>query len=110
MWQFSGGRSRGQQVQEWFNTQAFTVNALGTYGDTGRNIVRGPGFLNWDMSFFRDFPIGERLKLQYRLDASNIFNHTVLTSVNTTVTSSGFGIITGTGNPRILQMALRILF
>jgi hypothetical protein len=109
-WQLSGGRSRGQQITEWFNTQAFTFNALGTFGNTGRNIIRGPGGLYWDMSFFRDFPLGERVKLQYRLDGSNIFNHTVLTSFNSNVSAANFGAITGTGNPRILQMALRLFF
>jgi len=106
----SGHRSRGQQVDEWFNTQAFVVNPVGTYGDVGNDTIRGPGGLYWDMSFFRNFSIGEHIKLQYRFDGSNIFNHTVLETPNSTVTSSAFGVIGATQNPRILQMALRLVF
>jgi hypothetical protein len=109
-WQLSGGRSRGQQVQEWFNTQAFTANPIGTFGNVGQNSVWAPGAFTFDMSIFRAFRLGERFKLEYRLDASNIFNHTVLTAVNGTASSSAFGAVTSTGNPRILQMALRLTF
>lgn len=109
-WHLSGGRSRGQQIQEWFNTEAFTTNALGTFGNTGQGILRGPGGWSWDMSLFRNFPLGERFKLQYRLDASNVFNHTVLGGVRATVTSGAFGRVTSTGDPRLLQMALRLVF
>jgi hypothetical protein len=105
-----GGRSRGQQIAEWFNTQAYELNAVGTYGTVGNATVRGPGGRYWDMSFFRDFPIGERFKLQYRFDGSNIFNHTVINEPNSTYGSSAFGVIGGTQNPRILQMALRLVF
>ena len=106
----SSSRSRSQEIREWFNTKAFTVNTIGTFGDAGRNSIRGPGALRCDMSFFRTFPLKEAFKLQYRLDASNIFNHTVLGNPNTTVTSSAFGTIGSAGNPRILQMALRFVF
>lgn len=105
-----GGRSRTQQINEWFNTNSFKVNAIGTYGDTRRGVLRNPGGLYWDMSFVRQFPIYDRLNLQYRLDGSNIFNHTVLGNPDSTVSSPGFGIIGSAQNPRILQMALRIVF
>ena len=84
--------------------------AIGTYGNAGNSIMRGPGGRYWDMSFFRDFPIGERIRLQYRLDGSNIFNHPVLLAPNTTISSSAFGTIGSTSDPRILQMALRLVF
>jgi hypothetical protein len=109
-WKLSGSRSRAQEIQQWFNPQAFTANAIGTYGDAARNSVRGPGGFTWDMSLFRDFHLWERVSLQYRLDGSNILNHPVLSAVSSTHTSSNFGAITSTGNPRILQMALRVIF
>ena len=105
-----GGRSRTQKIQEWFNTDAFAVNAVGTFGDTSTGFLRGPGQWNLNMSLFRSFPISRRVNLQYRLDASNTFNHTVLSGVNTVVSSGAFGQVTSTGNPRLLQMALRIVF
>jgi hypothetical protein len=104
------GRPRGQEVAEWFNTSNYVVNPVGTYGSVGNNTVRGPGGLFGDMSFFRNFRIGEHIKVQYRFDGSNIFNHTVLETPNSTVSSSAFGVIGATQNPRILQMALRFVF
>jgi hypothetical protein len=63
------------------------------------------------MSFFRDFPIGEHIKLQYRFDGENIFNHPVLDVPDAGVTDSNFGVIGDVlSNPRILQMALRLVF
>ncbi len=109
-WRLSGGRSRAQEIQQWFNPKAFTVNAIGTWGNSAPGTVWGPGGFTWDMSFFRDFHIGEHIVLQYRLDGSNMLNHPVLTNLSTTYTASNFGAATATGNPRLLQMALRLLF
>ena len=109
-WRLPGGRSRGEKIEAWFNTEAFTVNANGTFGNTGRGILRGPGVFNWDMSFFKRFPLTERLNLQFRLDAINVFNHANLGGVVTNVTSGAFGKVLGTSDPRVLQMALRLIF
>lgn len=109
-WHLPGGRSRNQEIQEWFNPAAFTVNAIGTFGNIGLNNARGPAGLTWDMAFFKTFSLSERFKLQYRLDGSNIFNHTVLGDPNTIVVSPRFGQIGSTGGPRVLQMSLRVIF
>ncbi len=59
-----------------FNTCAFVTNTvLGTFGDSGRNIIRGPGFQNWDMSFFKAFPLSERYRFEFRAELFNIWNH-----------------------------------
>lgn len=59
-----------------FNTCAFVTNAvLGTFGNAGRNIIRGPGFQNWDISFLKNFPIGERYRFEFHADFFNIWNH-----------------------------------
>ena len=102
--------SRGQRVSKWFTTQAFKTAATGTFGTAGRNILRGPGTFNLDFSIQRLFTIKERLKLQYRAEFFNGLNHTLLNNPNTTVTSSNFGRITGARDPRILQMALKLIF
>ena len=59
-----------------FNTCAFETNTvLGTFGNAGRNIIRGPGFQNWDLSIFKNIPITERYRLEFRAEFFNIWNH-----------------------------------
>ena len=59
-----------------FNTCAFATNTvLGTFGNAGRNIIRGPGFQNWDLSFFKNFPINERYRFEFRAEFFNVWNH-----------------------------------
>jgi len=73
--------------------------------------LRADGIRNWDTKILRRFPIHERLGLVVALDMLNMTNHTQFTAPNTTVTSSGFGALTGQANwPRILQFNTRIEF
>ena len=59
-----------------FNTCAFATNTvLGTFGNAGRNIVRGPGFQNWDLSLFKTFPLNERERFEFRAEFFNVWNH-----------------------------------
>lgn len=59
-----------------FNTCAFATNTvLGSYGNSGRNIVRGPGFQNWDLSLFKTFPLNERERFEFRAEFFNVWNH-----------------------------------
>ena len=59
-----------------FNTCAFATNTvLGTFGDAGRNIIRGPGFQNWDLSLFKTFPLNERYSFEFRAEFFNVWNH-----------------------------------
>jgi len=59
-----------------FNTCAFATNTvLGTFGNAGRNIIRGPGFQNWDLSIFKNIPISERYRFEFRAELFNIWNH-----------------------------------
>ena len=102
--------SRGQKIDKWFSTESFTINAPGTFGTSGRNILTGPGTFNIDLSLIKRFRISERLTLQYRLELFNAFNHTPLNNPDTTVSSESFGQITSARDPRIIQMALRLVF
>jgi hypothetical protein len=102
--------SRGDKIAKWFTTGAFRVNAPGTYGTAGRNILTGPGTCNIDFSAAKVFPIRDRLSLQYRLELFNAFNHTALNNPDTSVSSGSFGQIVSARDPRIMQMALRIRF
>jgi hypothetical protein len=70
----------------------------------------GPGTFNIDFSAHKDFVFSERFKLQYRAEFFNFLNHTSLSNPDTTVTDSTFGQITTARDPRIAQMALKLLF
>lgn len=100
--------------KEWFNTAAFSNQGLSgcEAGDAGRNIVRGPGYLNTDASLFKEVTVHERYKIQTRLEAFNLTNSVHLSNPDG-VYSDGqkFGEISrGSGNMRILQLALKVLF
>jgi hypothetical protein len=110
-----GGRSQAQQLHEWFNTQAFTVNTLGTYGNTPRNYLEGPGFANLDFSVMRGFPIhigplAESQVLQLRGEFFNVFNHPNFNNPTSSVTSSNFGQILGAASPRVIQLGLKFVY
>jgi hypothetical protein len=120
---FDSGRSTAQKVAKWFNTAAFTANALGTFGDSGRNNVVTPGLSNLDFSLLKNIPfkIGhfENQRLQFRAEFFNVFNHPNLavapaahTNPNpfTSVNSPAFGRITLALDPRIVQFALKYSF
>jgi hypothetical protein len=97
-------------INLWFNPAAFTVPAAFTYGDSGRNILYGPGHFNWDALAMRMFQIKERLRLQFR---GEFFNFTNTASFNLPVTNiqaSNAGHITSAGAPRDIQLALKLLF
>jgi hypothetical protein len=61
---------------EWFNTACFSQPLAGTFGNAGRNILRGPGINNWDIAFAKTFSFTERVGLQLRVETFNSFNHT----------------------------------
>ena len=107
----SDDRSKGDMIAKYFNTAAFTQAALGTFGNAPRNFLRGPGAVNFDLSAVRNFPITEKLRLQFRGEAFNAFNKanfsTPFASANN---AARFGRIESAGSPRIMQLALRIIF
>jgi hypothetical protein len=106
----STGRSHSALVNEWFNTAAFTVNPVGTFGDTGKNILRGPRYADTDLALEKNFVIHESMKFQFRSEFYNAFNNVNFGTPNQNLLSSGFGQITSANSPRILQLALKFLF
>ncbi len=101
-------------LQQYFNKAAFKVNAVGTFGNAGRNILIGPGIENIDFGAIKTFSITERYKVQFRAEAFNLFNHANFANPNGNVSAGTFGTITGTnataGAPRVLQLALKATF
>ena len=74
-------------VSCWFNPSAFAVPPAGQFGNAGRNILRGPGFAQFDASLHKDFKIAERRKITLGVEAYNLFNH------------PNFGVPSNTQNP-----------
>ena len=68
------GRPREELIELWFDTAAFALPAVGADGSAPRSVVDGPGLRNVDLGVFRDINLGGRTSLQFRLEATNVFN------------------------------------
>ena len=95
---------------QWFNQSAFALPALGTFGNLGRNIVRGPGTNNWDASIQKNFRINEKVNMQFCTEFYNAPHHFSWLGVGTTLAAGNFGQITSASDPRSLQFGLRLDF
>lgn len=110
-----GGRSTRQKLLEWFNTNAFQVNTPGTFGNSPKNFLSGPGFANFDFSLIKSFPIkkgpfAETQRIDFRAEFFNLFNRPNFGEPDSTVTDSTFGQVLSAGSPRIIQFALKYVF
>jgi hypothetical protein len=96
----------------FYDPSAFApVTATGVYGNVGRNSLRGPGSVNFDFSLFRTFRIVERLELQFRADAANLFNAPHFLDPSGDQTSTNFLTITSANNDeRQFRFGLRLAF
>jgi hypothetical protein len=96
------------------NPDALTVNQLGTFGDSGRNIFQAPGTNNWDLGASKNFQVTERFRLQFRMEAFNAFNRTQFGVPDTNIYDKPggyFGTIGSIANaPRVLQFAGKVYF
>jgi len=105
-------RSTGEKLLEYFNTAAVVPNAAGTYGNTARNFLRGPGYANLDFALIKSIPLGrgEDRRLDFRAEFFNLFNHPNFGAPDNYLTDSTFGQILSAGDPRIVQLALKFIF
>ena len=119
----NGSISYPKTVAAWFNPSVFsapacTIGGSGAdcYGNLGHNAVRGPGRDNWNMSLLKNFAFTERLHLQFRADAFNMWNHTQFKGdynnggISTNVGAGNFGAITNAFDGRQFQLALKLMF
>ncbi len=81
-----------------------------TYGSFPRNALRGPSRTNFDLSLAKMFPIRESLRAEFRADFFNILNQAQFQNPDTNIQGSTFGQISRTYDPRIIQLALRLMF
>jgi hypothetical protein len=108
--------------RQWFDPLVFGRPRDGELGNTGRNWLRGPGFTNFDFSLFKDFKFTEKIKLQYRAEFFNIFNHLQWFGINTGISATNpdspvtaatrgtSGQLTSARDSRKIQMALKFYF
>jgi len=109
-----------RSLTRYFNTSVFGVPAVGTAGNAPRDVFRGPGTNNFDMSIFKNIPVfRERARFQLRFEAYNAFNHTQFSGVNTAATfntatgqqtNAAFGTVTSARGARVGQVSARFIF
>ncbi len=114
-------------VEHWFDTSCFTDDFLTAdfnsghprFGNSGRSVIEGPGYQNWDFGLLKDFHLSERFKLQFRAEFFNSFNQAAFADfgpensysrLNTNVSSPAFGRIGAAGEPRDIQFGLKFLW
>lgn len=103
-----GGIGRGVR---WFDTSVFSAPPPATFGNLGRNILSGPGFVNLDFSAFRKFPIRERAPAELRMESFNFTNTPHFSNPGSTFGAAGFGeVTTAAQDQRQFQFALKVTF
>lgn len=113
--------SKSQWLQKYFNTAAFQQNSPGTFGNSARNLLQGPGVNNADLSIGKSFPFRDHYRIQFRWEMFNAFNRAMFDIPNTNPSSGSFGRISqtkGAGSgyqqylfgytPRVMQAALKL--
>jgi hypothetical protein len=116
----------GSSIAEWINPAAFAAPAAGTFGNAPRDVARGPGAWQVDMGIGKHIPLTEGVRLEFRAEFFNIFNHPQyglpLSDWSVAPGPNGFGSIistvstttpvspVGTGTPREMQFSLRFAF
>jgi len=110
--QLSYDRSHAEMIQRWFDTSKFTFNAIGTFGNTGRNFLRGPRYFNTDFGLLKVTKLNERMSFQFRAEAFNLFNTVNFALPNSNVSSAQFGQITAVvpDSQRIIQLGVKLIF
>jgi hypothetical protein len=106
----AGDRSRNDRVTEYLRRSSFVPNAIGTFGSIGRNTFYGPGLANVDLGLAKDFRASDRLVTTFRFEAFNALNRVNLELPVSTQNNGNFMRITSTNSPRVLQLALRLVF
>jgi len=97
-------------IAEWFNTAAFVAQTTCSYGNARRNSIIGPDSKVFDMAFTKVFPLKEARVLEFRAQATNIFNMVNYSSIDTTIESPTFGRVTAAGGMRQFSITSRFRF
>ena len=97
----------------YFNPNYFVAEPLGQVGNAMRRFFSGPGILNSDVALLKDTKLGESRSIQFRAEAFNVFNHAQFSNPSGNFNNTGaggFGYVNSARDPRIIQVALKVLF
>ena len=110
--QLSSSRPHGEQVLRWFDFTRFEFNAPGTFGNTGRNTLRGPRYFHADLGVLKETAVNEKWSVQFRAELFNVFNNVNFRLPNGNISSEQVGRITSVvdDNQRIIQFGLKLVF
>jgi hypothetical protein len=108
----SGGATAVERLRliNCFDQSAFALPAQFTFGNAGRNILRGPKFVSTDLSLMKNVPVGGNMRLQLRVEMFNVFNNVNYGNPNASFGSSNFGVITSAGTMRQIQLGGKLIF
>jgi hypothetical protein len=95
---------------QWFNTAAFAIAPVFTVGNASRNPVTGPSYRNVDVALIRRVPVHAGTAIELRAEVFNLFNTPNLGAPNGVAGSAAFGTITSALDPRVGQVAVKLLF
>ncbi|MSV29225.1 MAG: hypothetical protein EXQ52_10880 [Bryobacterales bacterium] len=105
------GRAHGDLIARFFDTSLFAQNGAGTFGNSGKNILRGPRFFNTDFGLVKNTRVTERATVQFRAEFFNAFNNVNFNLPNSNLSGGAqLGRITSALDPRIMQFGLKFLF
>jgi len=114
---FSGKMTYPKKISQWFNTTGFTQQVpawLGGpnmgFGNASRDVVVGPGRVNFTTSLYKSFAITERAHFELRFESFNTFNHTEPNNIGSTFNGGQFGQVTSTYDPRNLELGGKFVF
>jgi outer membrane receptor protein involved in Fe transport len=106
-----GDGEGAKTVDSWFDKTAFVAVPSGTFGNSGRNILRGPGLVNVDTALQRRFTISGQTAVELRWEVFNLFNSDEFGLPDANISAGTFGTIQRlAGDPRVMQFALRFIF
>ena len=104
------GKLSNAIIQDWFDLSCFAEPAQYAFGNSGRGILFGPGYRNWNIALMKSFRTFEKQALQFRAELFNAFNNVNFGQPNSTISTPGAGQITSAGSARIVQFGLKYSF
>lgn len=106
----ASGKQTNPVPERWFDTAAFALQPFGTFGNSGRNILSGPGLANLDVSVVKNTVLSERVNLQFRVEAFNVANRANFDLPDSVFGSGTYGRILSAQAPRHLQLGIKLFF
>jgi hypothetical protein len=108
--QIQGTPYGNKSANNYLNPRAFALPAAGTFGNSGKGAIAGPGLWQFDMALSRIFHVREAQTMEFRAEAFNVPNVVRMNDPTTVLSSNIFGQVTSGPDPRIMQFALKYFF